>query len=312
MASLFDRFKKKRTATADVVEQLSETLTEVDEAGQEGVVIPDEAPLTLVVGFLPGVKQKDADSYVRGLMLKINNDLHNSGYNLVKFRGGFAYEIQEGGTGGSWLRSILSLLEEKKSVIVPAGTRFVKMELEESGIHCSLLRENDPEEQKALTPSKNGKLKEYHSYVQVWVSTAVGIAVFSVVTFTMTLWAQNLIAENGAEKIVIETMSKTQTLPILYWPEVIGEDMYVAKLEFSNSSWKPPIFKSFNEEPPMPEIIDPRMENDMMPPEVEDGFVPPPHIPGTPDITVNSQPNPRDALRVGAPSGPSIPMPATR
>jgi len=281
-----------------------ETQREIEgewESGQ-GDTVNQELPTKLVVGFLIGAKQKDADNYVRNLMATLRMDLPNSGYSLLKFRGGIAYEIQEGGSGGSWLKSILALLTEQKTIVVPASERFIQVELEETSIHCTLLRNGDSEEVKAVTPTKSGKLKPYHNYVQIWLNTAVAIAVFSVLVLTMILWAQKLITENNAERIVGETIAKTQSLPILYWPEVIGEDMYVAKLEFKEGNWLPPVFKSFNE------IEDPNSDlfvDSGVTIATPQGFALPSHIPEIPDIIVNSGKIPTDTVNLNR-------VPATR
>lgn len=295
---LFKKTKDSDKAESGEVVDAENTVT--DEISNDAGEVAD-APLSLIVGYMPGAKIKEADSYVRGLMMKVNNDLHSAGYSLVKFRGGVAYEIQEGGSGYSWLKSILKRLEKEKTMVVPSGGRLVKIELEENGIHCSLLREGKFAEgdDKVVTPSRGSKLKQYHNYVQIWLNTTVGITILSLAFFMLTLWGQKAISENEAEKIVIETISKTQTLPILYWPEVMAEDMYVAKLEFKDGKWLPPLFKSFNDMTPEHEPAP--IEVAPAPQAEPTGFVPPPHIPGVPDITVNPEP-------VSAPST----VPATR
>lgn len=212
----------------------------------EGGAATGDLPVFLLYGSVISGSQKDVDSMVRGIMQRHCYDLSQAGYKLMKYRSGFIYEIKEGGKNRSWLKSIVKRLDEKGSVILPSATRYVRLVQEETGIQCEILPENSKPDD-IFTPLESGHLLPYHNYMAKWVVTSVALASFSVICFSASLWMQKHLLENKAKGMLMQSINKTKTLPILYWPEVIGENEIVVKLEFKDGRWLPPIVKSLNE-----------------------------------------------------------------
>jgi hypothetical protein len=69
-------------------------------------------PIQLLMGWLPKVAVKDARLYVAGLADKHCQSMRDSGYLLLPFDNGWAYEVQEGGPGKAYLPAILKVFAE--------------------------------------------------------------------------------------------------------------------------------------------------------------------------------------------------------
>lgn len=117
-------------------------------------------PLQLLMGWLPKVAVKDARLYLMGLAEKHCRSLRDTGYCLVPFDNGWAYEIHEGGPGKTYLPLLLKKfvqarkdntpLEEVERVVIETATRRVQVELQPEGFTSVYLPES------ALTPPTPG------------------------------------------------------------------------------------------------------------------------------------------------------------
>lgn len=117
-------------------------------------------PLQLLIGWLPKVAVKDARIYVTGLAEKHCNSIRDSGFLLVPFDNGWAYEIHEAGQGRAYLPTILKAfaearkaetpLEDVERYVLETSTRRVQIELQPEGFTAVHLPES------ALTVPSSG------------------------------------------------------------------------------------------------------------------------------------------------------------
>lgn len=68
-------------------------------------------PYRLILGQIPDTTQKDARAYARGLVERYFTAVKNSYVNIRKYKGGFYYEVHEGGPGESLLDWVLKQLD---------------------------------------------------------------------------------------------------------------------------------------------------------------------------------------------------------
>ena len=108
-------------------------------------------PIKLLVGYLPDSSEKDTYYYMLGVAER-NLDSDNIGWaGLFPFENGYAYEIQEGGNGRSYLESVLEhfrnlppfLADEDLYVYIRTATRTVRVERTKTGLYSVLLPEGD-------------------------------------------------------------------------------------------------------------------------------------------------------------------------
>lgn len=125
--------------------------------------MPDKAaigtPLKVFIGFIPEATQKDASEFAAGIAAKHCAAPENSYYGLVPWKGGFAYEVHEGGPGKQMLPSILNEfdrteadaeIEAVKHAYIHAGMRTVKVNRTPGGVASVLLPEDQQHPQSAF------------------------------------------------------------------------------------------------------------------------------------------------------------------
>lgn len=121
-------------------------------------------PLRLLIGWLPKVSVRDARLYVTGLADKHCQSARDTGYLLVPFDNGWAYEVQEGGAGKAYLPALLKVfsearkqetpLDEVDRFVIETSSRRVQVELQPEGFSAVYLPES------ALTPATQGLIAE--------------------------------------------------------------------------------------------------------------------------------------------------------
>ena len=103
-------------------------------------------PSNIFIGFLSDGKKKDALAYVKSIIVR-NIDAETAFYQFIPWRGGFLYEIHEGGEGTGTLNSILKYWDEnnQNEVILPTGNpeRNLKVIQGINSVSSLLLPEGD-------------------------------------------------------------------------------------------------------------------------------------------------------------------------
>lgn len=228
---------EKESVSADFADQ-SEITAAVIESEVEG------APSQYVVGYLLGVEQRDADSFVRGQMTLICSDLNNSGYRIKKHRSGYVYEIREGGRD-SWLDDVVAKVEEVGEITIQVGTRAVRINADDTGIHSSLM----PAKSKGLSfyqPKSSGKTLPFHAYVQRWILPAVGLFAVNVTFLAVVLSAIYQAEGDRRDRQIYGLQAKIDSaateLPIAQIPKTLPDGKHIARIEFKNGAWQPIVY----------------------------------------------------------------------
>lgn len=111
-------------------------------------------PIRLLVGFLPEVTERDAREFARGIAEKYCENLSIAYVDVAQYGTGWAYEVQEGGSGRAYLPAVLQYFKaqgehepgKSVSVIVRTATRLVKIERTRDGLSATQLPETAQED----------------------------------------------------------------------------------------------------------------------------------------------------------------------
>ncbi len=201
----------------------------------------NERPLMFFVGSLKGVSEKDAETYVRGLVSRYCENPAAAHFRVHRLREDtVAYEVQEGGARRAWLPSILQQMTQRgeRAVEVETGGRVVELTLSEAGaIDSRLLPESHtttPE--KRLEPSRNGpRLKPYETDHSRLLVAALSMCCAAAVLLGASI-AVDVTSVRAATSQSASIQTPANSLPVAHWPAV-GEDEYVHSVRFQNQRW---------------------------------------------------------------------------
>lgn len=205
-------------------------------------------PIQLLIGWLPKVASKDARLYVEGLADKHCNNLKESGFLIYPFEGGWAYEIQEGGTGKGYLPQILKVLaaERKQDLPLADTTKFViqtaqrrvQVELQNEGLLAIHLPES------TLTPVTDGltpdtSLRELLPERRNVMFVGAAVLVAGVITFgTALIWRYQ--PQLTPSPVTVAYVKNT--MPFDQWGSLsvtkLPAGTAVTKLEYTNNKWE--------------------------------------------------------------------------
>lgn len=206
-------------------------------------------PLAALYGNLPGVGAGDARAFIDSLVARhfaeYSNDLLY--YDLIKWHGGYAYEIKVGGDGLSEIRAITKYLDEHPDEKVYCNTaeRQAELALRPDGdtrIVFRILPEDKPRfpvtdlgklpRAKLLTPTYRGILGAGFSFASL-----------GVVLLAAAVMSMQLIASNDKEVDMSQTHDRVIDLPIWHTPGGVhlGPDQYIGRIQYQNGHWLPPM-----------------------------------------------------------------------
>lgn len=215
----------------------------------KGTRKPDEKklPLQLLFGWLPKVGVKDAKTYMQGLADKHCQNPAATGYLLLPFDSGWAFEVQEGGDGTAFLPSILQVfqearkadtpLEEVERFVIETAGRKLQLEMQQEGFTTVRLPESSTASASAgleattaltpLLPERRGVL-----------FTGIGIFTLGVLALTVaTLWRYQ--PQLSPAPQVISTARNA--VPLDQWNALVATQpppgMMITKLEYKDGKW---------------------------------------------------------------------------
>lgn len=204
------------------------------------------APLKSFIGFIPEATRKDAQEFAAGIAAKHCTSPENSYYGVTDWRGGFAYEVHEGGPGKALLPSILAEfdrtadledVEPVKHAYIHAGMRTVKVNQTQNGVASVLLPEDQQHPQSEFVkPGKN---------LQPWLPRKTnvlfsGAAVFVVGALVLT-WANNGRIQpyeapppKKIEKVSLDALPISQMARMF---ELSQQNKLVTGVSMANGTW---------------------------------------------------------------------------
>ncbi|WP_415912641.1 hypothetical protein [Neptuniibacter sp. QD37_11] len=232
-------FKKKEDKSPEA------TVEDVVFSADEAVNLEhiDDLPQNLYIGHMSNMKKSDLDAYVRGLAEEKFDSLRIVKYGMVKFGGGFLYEVHEGGAGKGIIKSLIKALKDtdESEFIIPTADRWVKVVRKDNGIVCYLLPDNAPQDE-GLAPSAS---IQYKDSLKPMVNGGYGFMVFGIVFGVIGA----LFATGGAvakylvidKKEVVERKVFGKDTPLNQISELIkystSEHEYVVAMKYENGAW---------------------------------------------------------------------------
>ena len=200
-------------------------------------------PNKIVIDFLEGVNARaDAIASARGFISSHFDVPEESGYYVMPYKDGFAFEVQEGGSRHAYLPSILRTIEESPNatVSVRSGSRVLQVSKGQRGAFNSVLL---PEElssylENVIEAQENAPaLTSYQFNNVVWLLWGLGMVGVGVLLFIFTLGFFMLSPK--APKAMVSATSIEQ-LPISQWKRMVDKlngTNYVSQMKYENGQW---------------------------------------------------------------------------
>ena len=206
-----------------------------------------QRPIRVFIGYVPDVTEKDARFFAMGVAEKHVESEYISYLGVFRYGTGYAYEIQEGGHGHSYLTRIIkyfnqlppNLHDAETAVFITTASRMVQVEkTADGGLVCIQL----PESYKAtetdwLRPEKKLKLlRDQNSGVMMIGGAFLGISLLVLAGAFLTRYVPR---EAPTERVWYDTVSLKE-LPVSQWDSMIQETNnghYILSLRYDGRQW---------------------------------------------------------------------------
>jgi hypothetical protein len=206
-----------------------------------------QRPIRLFMGYVPDVTEKDARFFAMGVAEKNVESEYISYLGVFRYGTGYAYEIQEGGHGHSYLTKIIkhfnqlppNLHDAETAVFVATASRMVQIEkTADGGLVCIQLPElYKVQETDWVTPEKKLKLlRDQNSGIMMVAGTYLGISLLVLAGAFLTRYVPR---ENPTGRVWYDTVSMKE-LPISQWGSMIQEtnnNHYILSLRYNGKEW---------------------------------------------------------------------------
>ena len=201
-------------------------------------------PNRIVIDFLEGITSRaDAIAYARGFITSHFDVPEISGYYVHSYKGGFAYEVHEGGSRKAFLPGILRLLEDNPmaTISVRSGSRVLQVSKGPRGNFNSILL---PEElssylENVVEPDEMApNLIPFQTDSVVWLFSGATLGVLGGVIFILCL-AFFALDPNQAATPTLNVTASSQ-LPLAQWQGMMSQlngGNYIAAMRFQNGQW---------------------------------------------------------------------------
>lgn len=200
----------------------------------------NERPFLFIAGYLDGANKKDAIQYVKNLMVSMCAALDDSGYLVMPYLDGFAYEIQEGGHRHSYLKWIIDAVSgtDKEKVTFRTAAHAVSVEKTPKGLITLFIPESGISSEVIEQPTHGVALTRYAVDKTKYVSALMYLFGFSCVVLVAAAVIKTaiLIAKSDAEKQ--QFAIKISQAPVLQWPKNRPQDnTYIEQITYKNGKW---------------------------------------------------------------------------
>lgn len=207
-----------------------------------------ELPIRVFIGFLPEVTERDARDYALGIAERNCDQLSLAFFDAFKCKNGYAYEVQEGGSGRALLPSIIEYFESlgpyskakaSEAVYIRTATRTVQVERTHEGLQAFLLPESSTE---AATDWLEGSSKMTPA-----VHTLMGVLVFGAAVFitgflgmSVALYSRIQPYEAAPAPSVLKATDSYNNSPLSRWTSLqgVGGSEYIKALRYRNGKWE--------------------------------------------------------------------------
>jgi len=237
MAKLF-KFFKKRTAISEL-----DSLSEADvqqgdsEKNDRANITP---PYLFIAGYFDGSDKKDVIQWIRSAMESMCSSLDHSGYFIIPYLDGFAYEIHEGGSRHSYIKWIIEALDKSSNgrIAIQTATNVVSIEKTSKGFVSLLIPESNHHKEAISQPEAHGSLTNYTIDKTKYVTALMYFFLFSCSLFVFVVILK-VIAWSAAKDMSRQVLAqKMEQVPILHWPkDKLPENTYIDQLRYSDGRW---------------------------------------------------------------------------
>jgi len=202
-------------------------------------------PNRIVIDFLEGITNRaDAIAYARGFISSHFDVPEISGYYVQPYKGGFAYEVHEGGSRKAFLPGILHMLEDNPgtTVSIRSGTRVLQVSKGQRDTFNSILL---PEElssylENVIEPEEKApNLIPYQMDNVLWLFSGGAIGLLGGVIFIICLAFYALDPSQG--KIPTLNVTPADQLPLAQWQNMMSHltgENYISAMRFQNGQWQ--------------------------------------------------------------------------
>ena len=206
-----------------------------------------QRPIRIFIGYVPDVTEKDARFFAMGVAEKHVESEYISYLGVFRYGSGYAYEIQEGGHGHSYVTRIIkhfnqlpaNLHDAETAVFITTASRMVQVEkTADGGLVCIQLPESyRATETEWLRPDKKLKLlRDQNSGVMMVAGTFLGISLLVLAGAFLTRYVPR---ESPMGRVWYDTVSLKE-LPVSQWGSMIQETNnghYILSLRYDGKQW---------------------------------------------------------------------------
>jgi hypothetical protein len=214
--------------------------------GHNSAMAAKDAPLNVFIGFIPEASRKDALEFAAGVAAKHCTSPENAYFGVTAWKGGFAYEVQEGGRGKQLLPSILAEFdrtenaedgEAVREAFIHAGMRTVKVSRTARGVASVLLPEDQVVPQSAFVRAGKNLEPWLPSKTNVFLS---GAAVFVIGALVLLFGYQTRVHPYGempAKKVEKATLDSYPVSQLPAMTDLARANRLVTGLSYSSGEW---------------------------------------------------------------------------
>lgn len=267
-AKLEDKLGALRKLTDRVSALRSSKALKGGEVGEAPELTLPKVPIRVIVGYLPGVGERDALEFSLGVAAKHFDQESITYYEVFPYESGFVYELHEGGSGFAFMPEVIKRLHDAEQVyriekmaalkagkpvpedqnkvrsfVIPCATRLVQVSKTHEGLTCILLPEST-----RLQPDYTLLSKEQ---MRPALDKKTGFLVFGAGVFITGFFAMLLAGfvfrEQPYTAVQHEKVSKSfqQTVygKYLELRDRVGDDQVLKQVVYQNGVWRAPIIK---------------------------------------------------------------------
>lgn len=201
-------------------------------------------PNKIVIDFLDGVTSRvDAVSYARGFISSHFDVPEQSGFYVMPYKGGYAFEVHEGGSRRAFLPSILRMIEESPNatVSIRSGSRVLQVS---KGARDSFNAVLLPEElssylENVIEPDgSSSPLVAYQIDNIVWLFWGLITLGFGVLVLLLSLGIYFLSPK--PPKPVESITTPIEALPIAQWQQMLKKldgTNFISQMKYEKDQW---------------------------------------------------------------------------
>ena len=200
-------------------------------------------PSQILIGYLPNSSKSDAEQYAKNVA-RSYLDVSNSWLNVTNYRGGFTYELHEGGEGLAYMPSILnqfnSLGVADLKLYIATSLRTVEVSQDDHEGLSALVLPGDDRRETSVGIEAAGPMIRVESSAKSWIkfgAIALGIsAILGGLGLAANLKVVASEPNPSAPKVPLAT-----ALPSEQWEQLKAKAMisdHILALRYSEGKWR--------------------------------------------------------------------------